>query len=178
MKEIQKYNIDIFKLGDKQHRYEFESGDSFFADFEQDLLQKGHFRTELLLDKSATLLHLHFRVAGSVELVCDRSLEPFDHPVEINQSLILKYGEENRELTDEIEVIARDTPRINVAQYIFEYIGLSLPMKKIHPSLRDQPVEYETEEALLIYRSGDAPENAEEGPSAIDPRWQALQKLK
>ncbi|MBC7923597.1 MAG: DUF177 domain-containing protein, partial [Ferruginibacter sp.] len=169
MKEILKYNIDIFKLGNKQHRYAFESGDSFFADFEQDLLKKGHFRVELLLDKSATLLHLHFHVVGSVELVCDRSLEPFTHPIEVNQSLILKYGEENRELTDEIEVIVRDTPRINVAQYIFEYIGLSLPMKKIHPSLRDQPVEYETEEALLIYRSEDIPENAEEDdPSVID----------
>jgi uncharacterized metal-binding protein YceD (DUF177 family) len=184
VKELQKYDIDIFKLSDKQHVYTFESGDSFFELFEHSLLHKGQLHTQLVLDKSPTMLQLHFHIAGSVELTCDRTLEPFDYPLEIDRQLILKFGEENKELTDEIEIITRDTQRINVAQYIFEFIGLSLPMKKLHPRLANEKMEVETEESVLVYSSaapGDteaSPSNAEDEDSSIDPRWQALKKLK
>ena len=181
MKEVQKYDIDIFKLSDKQHVYTFESDDSFFAIFEQGLVKKGEFQTRLLLDKSPTMLVLQFQMDGWVELICDRTLEPFQHPIQISQQLIMKYGEENQELTDEIEIITRDTQRINVAQYIFEFIGLSLPMKKLHPSLQDSPAEVETEEGILVYRSAGSVDETETAPdeeTKMDPRWQALKKLK
>jgi uncharacterized metal-binding protein YceD (DUF177 family) len=183
VKELQKYDIDIFKLSDKQHVYTFESDDTFFALFEQGLVKKGEFKTRLLLDKSPTMLVLQFQTDGWVELICDRTLEPFQHPIQISQQLIMKYGEENKELTDEIEIITRDTQRINVAHYIFEFIGLSLPMKKLHPSLHNKPAEVETEEGILVYRSeesagADETENAPDEDTKIDPRWQALRKLK
>ena len=183
MKELQKYDLDIFKLSDKQHVYTFKSDDSFFALFEQGLLKKGTFQTRLILDKSPTMLVLRFQIEGWVELICDRTLEPFRHPIQISQQLIMKYGEENKELTDEIEIITRDTQRINVAHYIFEFIGLSLPMKKLHPSLQDQPAEAETEEGILVYRSerstdAEATEAASDEDPKMDPRWQALRKLK
>jgi uncharacterized metal-binding protein YceD (DUF177 family) len=183
VKELQKYDIDIFKLSDKQHVYSFEADDAFFSLFEQGLLNKGQFKTRLVLDKTPTMLLLQFQIDGWVELICDRTLEPFQHPIQINQQLILKYGEENKELTDEIEIITRDTQRINVAHYIFEFIGLSLPMKKLHPSLKDEPAEVETEEGILVYRSESSTEanGAEAAPdeeAKIDPRWQALKKLK
>jgi uncharacterized metal-binding protein YceD (DUF177 family) len=184
VKELQKYDIDIFKLSDKQHVYTFESEDSFFELFEQSLLHKGQIRTQLVLDKSPTMLQLHFHIAGSVELICDRTLEPFDYPLDIDRQLILKFGDENKELTDEIEIIVRDTQRINVAHYIFEFIGLSLPMKKLHPRLANEQMDVETEEGVLVYSSavpGDtesSPSNPEGEDSPIDPRWQALKKLK
>ena len=183
MKELQKYDLDIYKISDKQHVYSFESDDSFFSLFEQGLLNKGQFQTRLILDKSPTMLVLQFQIDGWVELICDRSLEPFQHPIQINQQLILKYGEENKELTDEIEIITRDIQRINVGHYIFEFIGLSLPMKKLHPSLKEEPAEVETEDGILVYRSESSPdaeetETAPDEEAKIDPRWQALRKLK
>ncbi|MES2730766.1 MAG: DUF177 domain-containing protein [Bacteroidota bacterium] len=179
MKELNKYDIDILKLSDKQHVYTFESGDSFFESFEQSLLKKGNVLTRLLLDKGATMLRLSFHITGWIELICDRTLEPFEHSLEITQQLILKFGDENKELTDEIEMIVRDTPRINIAQYIFEFISLSLPMKKLHPKLSNQPIAQETEEGVLIYSSEKTDDKSqEEEEPAIDPRWQALQKLK
>jgi uncharacterized metal-binding protein YceD (DUF177 family) len=179
VKGLQQFGIDILKLSNKQHIYEFDSGDSFFENFEQSLLQKGNFKVNLILDKTETMLQLDFQINGWVELLCDRTLEPFEHPISIKQKLILKYGVENKELTDEIEMIAQDTQRINVAQYIYEYIGLSLPMKKLHPRLREQPIAEENEEGVLVYSSA-APENKPTeslDEPLIDPRWEALKKL-
>ncbi|MCE7043550.1 DUF177 domain-containing protein [Dyadobacter sp. CY312] len=182
VKELSKYNIDIYGLEDKLYDYDMESGDAFFEELEQDIIESGHFKTHVELTKSATMIQLHFHTEGTVGLVCDRSLEPYEEPFISDDKIILKFGEQNQELTDEIEIINRNTNRINIARYIFEFIALSLPVKKIHPSLRtdeDDNFSEDEDEVVLVY-SSEAPED-EEGESTdekIDPRWEALKKLK
>jgi len=180
VKELTKYNIDIYGLEDKRYDYDLESGDAFFEELEQDFIEKGHFKTHVELNKSATMIQLHFHTEGSVELVCDRSLEPFEEPVISDEKLILKFGDHNEELTDEIEIINRNTPRINIARYIFEFIVLSLPVKKIHPDLRteDETDDSDDDEVILVYSSKIADNDDDENQEKIDPRWEALKKLK
>ena len=178
MKELSKYNIDIYGLEDKQYDYDMESGDAFFEELEQDLIERGSFKTHVVLDKSATMLQLHFHTVGRVELVCDRSLDPFEEPVVSDERLILKFGDRNEELTDEIEIISRNTNRINVARYVFEFIALSLPVKKIHPDLRSSVEEGSEEEGILVYSSATQDESEGDENEKIDPRWEALKKLK
>ena len=181
MKELSKYNIDIYGLEDKQYAYEMESGDAFFQELEQDLIEFGHFKTHVVLNKSATMIQLNFHTVGSVTLTCDRSLEPFEEPIDQDDRIILKFGDHNEELTDEIEIINRNTTRINVARYIFDFIALALPVKKIHPDLRGEEEEadpFDEAEGILVYSSGDAESEETEEEEKIDPRWEALKKLK
>lgn len=182
MKELSKYNIDIYGLEDKQYDYDMESGNAFFEELEQDLIERGQFKTHVVLKKSATMLQLHFHTEGSVELLCDRTLEPFEEPVISDEQIILKFGDRDEELTDEIEIINRNTNRINVAKYVFEFIALSLPVKKLHPSLRtedDADDESEDDEVILVYSSEDKEDNGDgDSEEKIDPRWEALKKLK
>lgn len=158
-----------------------ESGDAFFEELEQDIIESGHFKTHVELNKSATMIQLHFHSEGSVGLVCDRSLEPYEEPFITDDRIILKFGDQNQELTDEIEIIGRNTNRINIASYIFEFIALALPVKKIHPSLRSDEDEFseDDDDVVLVYTS-EMPEEDEneETSEKIDPRWEALKKLK
>ncbi|HEV7351113.1 DUF177 domain-containing protein [Telluribacter sp.] len=187
MKELAKYNIDIYGLEDKRYVYDFESGDAFFEEMQQDVIQHGHFRAQVTLDKSATMVQLQFQVVGSVELTCDRTLDPFDEPVDTQGRLILKFGDYDEELTEEIEIIHRNTTRINVARYIFDFIVLSLPMKRLHPSLRAAEKNDEDDEPeTLVYSSlPDTETDPEEetgtdegNDTEVDPRWEALKKLR
>ena len=183
VKELSKYNIDIYGLEDKQYDYDMESGDAFFEEMEQDLIEHGHFKTHVILNKSATMIQLRFHTQGSVTLTCDRSLETFEEPIDSDERIILKFGDHNEELTEEIEIISRNTNRINVARYIFDFIALSLPVKKLHPSLRteedDFDLEDDEEEGTLVYTSGGEEEGDErEEEEKIDPRWEALKNLK
>lgn len=178
MNALRAYDINIVGLDNKRYEYDFTSDDSFFAALEQDLIQKGKVTTNLLLDKSETMLRLDFHIVGTVELTCDRSLDEYDEPVDTQHMMLLKFGDHNEELSDEIELIERQTATINVAHYIFEFIGLSLPMKRLHPRFRDEEDEDDDQNGRVIYRSN--PETAEEQnnqSSTIDPRWEALRKL-
>lgn len=164
------FNIDIYKLSFKKHEYQFEWDDSLFTIEENSLVQKGHGECELILDKSETMITLDFKISGNVELTCDRSLELFDQAIKLNEHLILKLGDENVELSDDIIMIHRDTQQLNIAEYLYQYINLSLPMKRLHPDLID-----EEDEGVVFVTETRAEEN---NNNEDDPRWAALKKLK
>ncbi|GAB3980280.1 DUF177 domain-containing protein [Spirosoma terrae] len=178
MNTLRAYDINIVGLDNKRHEYDFTSGDAFFAALEQDLIEKGTIHTHVVLEKSETMIRLDFHITGTVEQTCDRSLDEYEEPVDTQQIMLLKFGDHNEELSDEIELIERSTATINVARYIFEFISLSLPMKRLHPRFRDEDENEADDEqnGKVIYRS-DAEINDEDDQSAIDPRWAALRKL-
>jgi len=176
MKVWRKYDIDIFNLSKGVHDYEYVIDSSFFENFEDSYIEKGNLTVKVALTKSETLLQASFKINGSIELICDRSLEPFNYEINENSHLIFKYGEDYVELTDEIVTIPYSAQKINLAQYIYEFIGLAVPMKKLHPKFKED--EFEEADTILIYSTGGEAESEEENNEEIDPRWDILNKLK
>ena len=178
MNVLRAYDIHIVGLENKRYEYHFTADKAFFAALEQDLIQSGTIQTHVLLDKSETMIRLDFHITGTVEQTCDRSLDEYDEPVDTRHTMLLKFGDHNEELSDEIELIERNTATINVARYIFEFISLSLPMKRLHPRFRDEDIDEEDDQnGKVIYRSdAETNEDAADQP-VIDPRWAALLKL-
>ncbi|OZI06315.1 hypothetical protein BWI93_21135 [Siphonobacter sp. BAB-5385] len=177
-KELRQYDIDILQLENKHYDFHFEGGNEFFAALDQNLISKGAFKAKVGLDKSSTMLQLSFDIAGSYELICDRSLDPFEEPFQTKEKQILKFGDKAEQLSDEIEIIPWETATVNIARFLFDFIGLTVPMKKLHPRFRTAESDEEDEEAtaeILVYSSAKPDENAE---PEVDPRWEALKKLK
>nr|WP_256488678.1 DUF177 domain-containing protein [Pontibacter sp. HSC-36F09] len=149
--------------------------------FEQEIILGGKLLAKVELDKTESLLTLHFDIKGHVRLTCDRSLEEFDQPLDIEETLLIKYGEENTELDEDLWQITPETQTLNVAQHLYDYIGLSLPMKKLHPRFLEEQDE-EDERDILIYSSrqaGDSEgnDNGGDDDDDVDPRWDALKNL-
>jgi uncharacterized protein len=168
------YRINIVGLSNKEHLFHYEFGDEFFDKYGSNLVSKGDFQVDLRLNKHETFLEAAFQIKGVAKLICDRSLEPFDYPIENTHKIVFKYGDKDEEITDEIIIIHRDTASLEVGQYIYEFIGLSIPLKKLHPRFQEE--EEENPDGKIIYSSAEPLEskNGEE----IDPRWNILKKLK
>ena len=180
MNTLRAYDIHIVGLDNKRYEYDFTSDSSFFAALEQELIKAGNVKTHVVLEKSETMIRLDFHIVGTVEQTCDRSLDEYDESVDTKQTMLLKFGDHNEELSDEIELIERNTATINVARYIFEFLSLSLPMKRLHPRFRDEDDQDDEQEVKLIYSSGSGDEtndNEANGQPEVDPRWAALRKL-
>lgn len=177
MNALREYDINIVGLENKRYEYDFTSGNAFFAALEQELIRQGNVQTQVVLDKSETMIRLDFHIVGAVEQICDRSLDEYDEQVDTRQMMLLKFGDHNEELSDEIELIERNTATINVARYIFEFISLSLPMKRLHPRFRDDEEQDDDSNVKLIYSSGPAADDESDDQPATDPRWAALRKL-
>ena len=178
MNELRQYDINIIGLDEKRYEFDFQSDAHFFKTLDQQLITKGEVKTHLNLDKSETMIRLDFSIQGIVERTCDRSLDLYDEPVNTRQTLFLKFADHNEELTDEIELIERNTATVNVARYIFDFIVLSMPMRGLHPRFREEEETGELDGKLIYSSASDTEvdENNEEKP-ALDPRWEALRKL-
>ena len=63
-------------------------------------------------------------------------------------NLVVKFGSEFNNEDDEILIIPHGEHKINLAQYIYELIILSVPAKRIHPGVIDGSLNSETNEKL------------------------------
>lgn len=166
------YRVNIAGLSNNVHNFRYEIDDAFFSQYGKDLVSGGSFQAEVVLDKTETMITAGFEIHGMATLICDRSLEPFDYPIDLHKVVIFKFGDQDEELSDEIVSIRRDTAQLEIGQYIYEFISLEVPMKKLHPRFRDEEL---PGEGKIIYTSG-----ADAGPKdePADPRWDILKKLK
>ena len=167
------YSVNIVGLSNKEHQFHYEFGDEFFRKYGADLVSEGKFLTDLLLTKHETFIEVVFKIKGTARLTCDRSLEPFDFPIEKDNKIVFKYGDEYQEITDEIVIIPRDTATLELGQYIYEFIALAIPLKKLHPRFADEADDLE---GKIVYSSEKSEEKEDE--EEIDPRWNILKKLK
>ena len=180
------YRINIVGLSNKVHQFHYEIGRSLFEEYGTDIVSDGAFTADVSLDKRETFLEADFTIRGTARLICDRSLEPFDFPINTRRKVVFKYGDQDEEITDEIMIIQRDTAWIELGQYLYEFIALAIPLKKLHPRFQELD-EDDDSEGRIVYTSGGTDDAADEdssgdnnegGDNDIDPRWSALKKLK
>lgn len=168
------YNINIYGLKRGAHSFDFEFNDALFSIDEFSMVEKGRGVCKVELERTETFITMIFKIEGSVGLVCDRSLEPFDFPINLENKLILKYGEEFDDSDDEMWIIPDTTQIFNVERNIFEFINVAIPMKRLHPDLEED----DSDEITLVYSSEEAEEPLEQKDEIVDPRWAALKNLK
>jgi uncharacterized metal-binding protein YceD (DUF177 family) len=152
--------------------FEFLLDDSFFAFHEEADWQGGDILAEIEMIKKPDMVTLHFRLKGSVKVICDRCLEDYEQEVDTNETLYLKYGNEPGEMEENIVIISPEQHQVDVTHYLFEFILLSLPVRKVHPDKSSgapgcDPNMIEKLERLTI----------SEDNKEIDPRWEELKKL-
>jgi uncharacterized metal-binding protein YceD (DUF177 family) len=163
---LKDFRVHIAGLSEKVHSFSFDIGEDFFGRYGSELVQSGQLKADVELDKRETLMIARFRVLGSLKLICDRTLEPFDFPVEIDRKVHFKFGEAYREIDDEIIVVRKDADTLDLGQFIYEFIALAVPMKKLHPRLAEGDTEG------VVYSSSTNP------AEGADPRWEVLRKIK
>jgi uncharacterized protein len=174
---LKDFLVNIIGLSKKAHHFQFELKDGFFEHYGKEVLSSGDFDAEVSLDKRETFIEADFKISGFAKLICDRSLEPFDYPININHKVIFKYGDEPQEISDEIVIITRDQDSLDLGQYMYEFIVLAIPIKKLHPDLNEEEEENDDDSNVKIVYSTTT-EEEEKKEEAIDPRWEKLKKLK
>ena len=83
------------------------------------------------------MLELDFSHKGTVNVPCDLTGEQFDLPIKGKIKLVVQFGEEFNNDNDELLILPHGEHQIDLSQYIYEMIVLSIPLKRIHPGVKD-----------------------------------------
>ena len=175
MKPLKEYTIQFVGLKLGKHHFEYQIDKKFFEEFEYDEFNDVHVDVDLVLEKKSTILELHFEISGIVNVNCDTTNEPYDQNVKNHFDLVVKFGEEYNDENEDILIIPHGEYEINVAQYIYELIIFSMPVKRVHPGIADGTLKSEILKKLeeLSPKGLEEKEESEE----TDPRWNTLKKL-
>ena len=175
MKALKEYNIQFVGLKLGKHHFDYNITKAFFDCFEYDEFNEVNVTAKLTLDKKTTLMELSFQIEGWVNVNCDLTNEPYNQQVEGNFDLVVKFGQDYNDENDAILIIPHAEYEICVAQYIYELIILSVPLKRIHPGVKDGTLKSEALAKLeeLSPKQLDEKNNTDE----VDPRWDKLKKL-
>lgn len=176
MKSLKEYTIPFIGLKLGKHHFDYQIDKSFFELFEYDDFNDANVQLDLVLEKKTTLLELHFEVSGSVNINCDITNESYDQELNSEYTLVVKFGQEFNGDFEDIVILPHGEFEINVAQYIYEQIILSMPAKCIHPGVADGTLNSDILKKLEEL-SPKSIEEKEISSEEIDPRWDKLKKL-
>lgn len=174
MKTIKEFDIPFVGLKEEKHRFDYQIDNTFFEAFNYDEYNNANVNVTVIIDKKSTMLELTFKSKGAVNVNCDLINEPFDQEIKSKLNLVVKYGDEYNDENEELLIINHREHTINIAQYIYEMIILSVPAKRIHPGIKDGTLSSTILEKLdeLQPKEEQINENEE-----TDPRWDKLKKL-
>lgn len=161
--------IPFVGLATGNHRFELEVNDAFFEYFEFSELHHGLVRLELELDKQERMMVFSFHFEGNVEVTCDRCGEEFTFPLKGSEQLIVKFGQEFQEESDEMIIIPSTEYKIDLAPFIYEYLHLLLPVRIVHPDDEKGQTSCNPEILKRLEQLSPHPKT--------DPRWEVLGHL-
>ena len=175
MKPLKEFTIQFVGLKQGKHKFEYEIRKSFFDVFEYEEFNDANVKLDITLNKKTTLLELNFKVLGSVNINCDVTNEPYDQSIESIFDLVVKFGEEYNNEEEDILIIPHSEYEINIAQYVYELIVLSVPTKRVHPGIIDGTLDSEILKKLEELQPDLEKDNNKNKDT--DPRWDTLKKL-
>ena len=152
--------------------FEWELDKSFFDALDQTEVESGALHVSLSIRKASGFFELLFHTVGSIDITCDRCLDLMEQPIETDNRLVAKLGSNNSE-DDDTVTVDENEGMLDLSWFIYEFIMLAIPIKHVHaPGKCNSAMTQKLEELSGAVRSG------EEEAEAIDPRWEALLKLK
>ena len=166
MKVLKDFIIPFLGLKEGFHDFTFNIDGKFFESFEYSEINEGKVRVLMNLEKQGQMMIFNFTIKGYVIVPCDRCLADMEYAVEGNERLVVKFGAEWKEETEEILIIPETDSHIDLSKFIYEYIMLMLPYKKVHPEGEGLC------DAEMIHTLEQFAEEKQ------DPRWDALKDLK
>jgi len=176
MKKLNEYLIPFLGLKLGKHQFEFQINKTFFDYFEFDEFENADVKVSLMLEKKSTMMELHFKHKGTVYVPCDVTGEMFDLPIKGKLRVVVQFGEAFNNDNEELLILPHGEHQVDVSQYIYEMIALSVPIKRVHPGIKDGTLQSDVLDKLNQLRVTQIKEKIEE-EKEIDPRWDKLKQL-
>jgi len=169
------YSISFVGLALGVHRFQYELGEAFLQKMGYDHPGETAVKVELSLTKKSNRLDFEASFTGYTVVTCDITTWPYRQMVDQSASLIVKFGESYDYTDDEVWVIPASEHRLDMSQFFYEILVLSIPMKKIHPDVEAGKAGKETLQKLNELQPGEPLKDKK--TNEIDPRWNKLRDL-
>lgn len=162
--------IDLKSIKEAQTAFNFRLGNDYFEAVGGDEVERGDVSVSIKVRKiTDRYFELDFAISGTLLIPCDRCLDDMEQPIETEEQLVVKLGNQTSE-DDNCVVIDENDGVIDTSWYIYEYVALAIPIKHVHEDGKCNS------EMIALIEQHSANQSTDNEP--IDSRWSALSELK
>jgi uncharacterized metal-binding protein YceD (DUF177 family) len=182
------YKVDLKNIKEDIQKYEYLLDSQYFSNIEGEDVHSGKVKVALTVTKRKDIYEMNFNLAGVVLVPCDRCLDYMDLPIETTARLIVKFGKDYSEESDEIVVIPESEGSINIAWFLYEFVALAIPIKHVHiqgkcnrqmsAKLRKHTPKTDDDDGQEGPESDNIIITDEDTEIPVDSRWDALKNFK
>lgn len=170
--------IPFIGLKDGHHEYRLEVTDAFFEAFPYSEIHKAAVAVTVEMIKRPQMLTFDITLNGVVGLPCDRCGNGYRQDVEGQFQLVINLNGDTFNDEDDLISLPPGAHEIDLSQYVYEYLTLLLPSRRVCGEPPD-PTKGDCDPEILAKLDELKPgEHEEEAPGETDPRWDALKNLK
>ncbi len=148
MKNTGDFLIPFIGLKIGKHHFDYQISKEFFEEFGFDEFESCLINVQIVLEKKTSHLEIGFKHNGSVNVPCDLTGENFDLSIKGKLKLIVNFGDAYNDDNEELLILPHGEHQVDVSQYIYEMIALSIPQKRIHPGVKDGTLKSEALDKL------------------------------
>lgn len=179
MSKSKEYVIPFVGLKLGKHKFEYQIDNAFFEIFDYNEFQNSNIRVNVVFNKKSNLFEIDFSHKGTINVPCDLTSEEFDLPIKGKLKLIVRFGETFNNDNEELLILPFGEFELDIAQYIYEMIILSIPHRRVHPGIKDGTLQSEALTKLkeLAIKEEKKKKKEEKEEENTDPRWDKLKQL-
>ena len=171
------YDIAFVGLKPGIHEFEYAINDKFFVEYQEQDFRNCVAQVKLTLEKNTGFMLLKFEVGGRSEVICDRCGNHLPLELWDEFNIVVKMVEDPDEMNEQEEdpdvyYISRGESHLNVSDWIYEFINLSIPMQRMC-SEEEMGGPHCNKEVLAMLKSMDVQNTKPE-----NPLWKGLDKFK
>jgi uncharacterized metal-binding protein YceD (DUF177 family) len=176
MKQLNEFLIPFIGLKLGKHTFEYQINNTFFEQFDYNEFENSNINVKAVLEKKANFMELSLKHKGTIFVPCDTTAEMFDMPIIGKIKIVVQFGEEFNNENEELLILPYGEFQIDISQFVYEMIVLSVPLRRVHPGIKDGTLQSEVLvklEELKVKKIKEKKEISEN----IDPRWDKLKQL-
>lgn len=123
-----------------RHDMSFRVDKELFTRFGNNQVHDASVNVELKLFKGTEIIEIESFIKGDLVVECDRCLEELTLPVETKATLVVKFERGDNDIdSDEVIVLDPADGELDMSQFLYDYICLSLPIKRVHEQGKCNP---------------------------------------
>ena len=176
MKHNREYEIAWQGLKPGPHTYVYDIDDRFMAEREvDDSFKDWNAKITLGFDKHESFFMLHFDIDGYVTVPCDRCGDEFKLRLWDEFDLLIKLlGEDAEQIDEEDDVvfIPRSETVIDISNWLYEFLLLSVPIQHIHPDQENGESGCNPQALSLLEKLAEVPDTTK------NQLWKGLENIK
>ena len=137
MDALREFSIPFKGYKSGEHEFRFKLDKAFLEAVGDEELVDADVVAEVVMTKAASMLTFEVALSGTALVECDRCLDELEYPIDVEDTLYVKFSEEEYEFDGEGMWLNPSDDEINLADYIYETLLLALPYQRVHERIED-----------------------------------------